>query len=147
MKRESLDSILYTPKKNMLFTLTGTDYTIVGPVNDRVGVDGTWFNLREGIVSDNKGRHVYTLHFDTKTIEPGKDYEPWNVDDQVPVCFNAWRLKACPNQNPKNVIIGDTVYQIKNATYLWPRPKLYLHGKLVGRVREGVVVWGRKAVS
>ena len=138
--------ILYY-KVTMLFTLTETDYSIVGPVNGRVSINGTWFDIKEEIVIDKKERHVYTVHFDTNTIDPGKDYEPWNVDDQVPVCFNEWKLNASTNRNPKNIIIDGIKYQIENATYLWPRPKLYLNGKIVGRVREGVIVWRANACS
>lgn len=116
-----------------------TSYS-VAIFGDRAVVDATWFGYEDGKVMDDK-RHVYTLHPDSRVLELGTDYQSWYDDDQVPVSFLEWSRRKS-NRNIKNIIIHDTVYQIKNASCSLPQPSLYLNKKHVGYVIEDYeLVW------
>ena len=82
----------------------------------------------------HRGNHVYTLHFETYTMEKGKDYQAWYEQDQIPVQFEHWSQ----DQNIKNIIIDGTVYKIEGAVST--RPILYLQDKQVGYICEGKVI-------
>jgi len=83
-----------------------------------------------------QGYHVYTLHFETYTMDHGKDYQTWYDQDQIPVRLEDW---ITDKRNIKNIIIDGTVYKIEGASRDWSRPKLFLDGKHVGYIREGKV--------
>lgn len=117
------------------------DYYSVAIFGDRVTIDATWFGYENGKVTDNKNRHVYTLYPKSRLLELGADYQSWYDEDQIPVTFLEWTRRKS-NRNIKNIIIHDTVYQIKNASCAWPHPTLYANKKHVGYVIEDdELVW------
>ena len=136
----------------MLFTLNGAEHK-VEVYGSYVLVDNTAFSLKGKNWNEAHHRctHVYTLHFKTRTMEIGKDYQAWYDEDKLPVYFEDWEVKRMGlykdgnttwiRQNIKNIIINHTVYKIEGASYIWPRPKLYLNDKHVGYIRERGVEW------
>ena len=139
-------------KEQMIFTLNGADHK-VELYGSYVLVDNTLFHLRGPNWNEalHRGTHVYTFHFKTKTMEIGEYYQEWYNEDQLPIKFDVWLNKKMGlqkdgiitwiRQNIKNIIIDNIVYKIEGASYVWPRPKLYLNGKHVGYIRENVVEW------
>jgi len=133
----------------MIFTLNGAEHK-VELYGSYVLVDKTLFDL-SGYEALYRGIPVYTFHFKTKTMEIGDFYQEWYKVDQLPVNMDVWLMKKMGlytegvttwiRQNIKNIIIDGTVYKIEGASYDWPRPKLFLHGKHVGYIREGKVEW------
>jgi len=84
--------------------------------------------------------HVYTLHFETYTMETGSDYQAWYDQDQIPVHLEDWlsmtyKGVSTKTRNIKNIIINGIVYKIEGG----PRPRLYLQDKHVGYICEGKV--------
>ena len=127
----------------MRFLLNGAEHKVetYGP---NVYVDDTLFTMNGENWNEvyHDGYHVYTLHFETYTMETGKDYQIWYDEDQKPVQLETWLSiphNYIKQRNIKNIIIDGTVYKIEGAAYIWPRPRLYLDGKHVGYIREGQV--------
>jgi len=119
--------------------MNGDSYSVAA-LGHRVIVEDTWFGLKDGKVTDDKGRHIYTIFPESFRLELGKDYQSWYVEDQMPVEFEEWKSRKT-GKNIKNIIIDGTVYQVERAAYLWPRPKLFLREKHVGYIREDKLVW------
>jgi hypothetical protein len=118
----------------MRFLLNGAEHK--GETYGRhVFVDDTFFTMTGEKWNEvyPQGHHVYTLHFETYTMETGSGYQTWYDEDQIPVRFEDWTFK----RNIKNIIIDGTVYKIEGAA--GPCPKLYLQGKHVGYIHEGKV--------
>lgn len=108
---------------------------------DRVVVDATWFGYKDGKVTDDQNRHVYTLYPDSRLLKLGADYQAWYDEDQVPVKFLDWTRRKS-NRNIKNIVIHGDVYEIKNASCSWPHPTLFSNKKHVGYVIEDFeLVW------
>jgi hypothetical protein len=131
----------------MRFLLNGAEHKVdtYGP---HVFVDDTLFTMNGVNWNEvyHHGYHVYTLHFETYTMETGKDYQTWYDQDQIPVHFEYWLsipriVDNLTKRNIKNIIINHTVYKIEGAAHDWPRPRLYLQDKHVGYIREGKVEW------
>lgn len=120
----------------MRFLLNGAEHK-VETYGRHVYVDDTLFTMNGENWNEvyHDGYHVYTLHFETYTMETGKDYQAWYDEDQIPVQLETW-LSIPHKRNIKNIIIDGTVYKIEGAG---PRPRLYLEGKHVGYIREGQV--------
>lgn len=131
----------------MRFLLNGAEHK-VETYGRNVFVDDTLFTMNGVNWNElyHNGYHVYTLHFETYTMETGIDYQTWYDHDQIPVHFENWlsipRLEDNRRKrNIKNIVINHTVYKIEGAAHIWPRPRLYLHNKHVGYIREGKVEW------
>ena len=122
----------------MRFLLNGAEHK-VETYGRHVFVDDTLFTMNGEKWNEvyHQGHHVYTLHFETHTMETGSGYQTWYDEDQIPVRFEDWAFK----RNIKNIIIDDIVYQVEGAAALWPRPKLFLREKHVGYIREDELVW------
>jgi hypothetical protein len=90
----------------MRFLLNGEEHK-VETYGRHVFVDDTLFTMN----GDNWNKvyyqeyHVYTLHFETYTMERGSDYQAWYEQDQIPVQLDDW----LPHVNIKNIIINHTV--------------------------------------
>lgn len=130
----------------MRFLLNGSEHKVetYGP---NVYVDDTLFTMNGENWNEvyHDGYHVYTLHFETYTMETGSGYQAWYDEDQIPVQLETWLSiphNYIKQRNIKNIIIDGTVYKIEGAAYIWPRPRLYLQGKHVGYIREGKVEIG-----
>ena len=108
---------------------------------DRAVVDATWFGYKDGKITDDQNRHVYTLYPESRLVELGTDYQAWYDEDQVPVGFLEWTRRKS-NRNIKNIVIHGCVYEIKNASCSWPHPTLFSNKKHVGYVIEDFeLVW------
>ena len=118
----------------MRFLLNGAEHK-VETYGRYVFVDDTLFTMNGANWNEvyYQGYHVYTLHFETYTMETGKDYQTWYDQDQIPVQLEDW---LTTKRNIKNIIIDGTVYKIEGATEA--RPRLYLEGKHVGYIHEGM---------
>ena len=111
-----------------------------------VFVDDTLFTMNGANWNEvyHHGYHVYTLHFKTYTMETGSGYQTWYDQDQIPVQLEDWLSihdhdSNLTKRNIKNIIIDHVVYKIEGAA--GPRPRLYLHDKHVGYIKEGKVEW------
>lgn len=136
----------------MWFLLNGAEHK-VELYGSYVLVDNTQFSLKGKNWNEahHRCRHVYTFHFNTNTMEIGKDYKAWYDEDQLPVHFEEWEVKRMGlykdgnttwiRQNIKKIIINHSVYKIEGASYIWPRTKLFLNEKHVGYIRERKVEW------
>ena len=129
----------------MRFLLNGVEHK-VETYGRHVFVDDTMFTMsgEDWNKAYHHGYHVYTLHFETYTMETGSDYQTWYDEDQIPVHLEDWltityKGVSTKPRNIKNIIIDGTVYKIEGAAYNWPRPRLYLQDKHVGYIREGKV--------
>jgi hypothetical protein len=125
----------------MRFLLNGAEHK-VETYGRHVFVDDTLFTMNGENWNEvyHDGYHVYTLHFETYTMETGSDYQAWYDEDQIPVELETWLSMPHKQRNIKNIIIDGTVYKIEGAA--GPRPRLYLDGKHVGYIREGKVEIG-----
>jgi hypothetical protein len=112
----------------MRFLLNGEEHK-VETYGRHVFVDDTLFTMNGENWNEvyHHEYHVYTLHFETYTMETGSDYQAWY--DQIPVQLDTWLPHI------KNIIIDGTVYKIEDAA--GPQPRLYLQDKHVGYIREG----------
>ena len=117
----------------MRFLLNGAEHK-VETYGRYVFVDDTLFTMNGANWNEvyHQGYHVYTLHFETYTMETGSGYQTWYDQDQIPVQLEEW---LTTKRNIKNIIIDGTVYKIEGATEA--RPRLYLEGKHVGYIHEG----------
>ena len=125
----------------MRFLLNGAEHK-VETYGRHVFVDDTLFTMNGENWNEvyHDGYHVYTLHFETYTMETGSGYQAWYDEDQIPVQLETWLSIPHKQRNIKNIIIDGTVYKIEGAA--GPRSRLYLQGKHVGYIREGVVEIG-----
>ena len=129
----------------MRFLLNGEEHK-VETYGRYVFVDDTLFTMNGANWNEvyHQGYHVYTLHFETYTMETGSGYQTWYDQDQIPVHLEDWLsishlVDNLTKRNIKNIIIDGTVYKIEGAAHDWPRPRLYLEGKHVGYIHEGKV--------
>ena len=101
-----------------------------------VKVDGQEHEIDSDKVIE-RGLHIYTLNFETKGIQLGKDYYPWRMGA---TSFAVWsqRLNKPADQwefeeeCPTKILIDDTVYDLEHAERSWPPPTLRLDGEIVG---------------
>ena len=127
----------------MRFLLNGEEHK-VETYGRYVFVDDTLFTMNGANWNEvyHQGYHVYTLHFETYTMDTGSGYQTWYDQDQIPVHLEDWLsishlVDNLTKRNIKNIIIDGTVYKIEGAS--GPRPRLYLEGKHVGYIHEGKV--------
>ena len=120
------------------FNFRSTDY-FVEKTPDGVRVNHVDYTLDGKKVMDDD-LHIFTLDFDTNTIERGLDYFVWETGV---VDFNEWsqRLNKSPDEWDREdnaftffTRIDGKTYKIDDAHRAWPHPRVYHGFTQVGRI-------------